>query len=194
MPERSLRVAVVDGSIRTGRSGPTPARWIAAEAAGREDLEVDVVDLAEARLPDAPPENGTVPVPRAVRDLARRLARSDAFVIVTPEDTHGFPASLGNAIGWYTDAWKAKPVALVGYGGPGGGLRAVARLREILPGKHAVTVRESVVFPGHAEEFDGEGRPGDPEGGTAAAGAMLDQLTWWGHTLRDAREQRPYRG
>lgn len=67
-------------------------------------------------------------------DLAPWLDRADAFVIVTPEYNHTFPASLKNAIDWYVDAWKAKPVAFFSYGGMAGGLRAVADLRGISPG------------------------------------------------------------
>ncbi|MHC0433589.1 MFS transporter [Streptomyces sp. O3] len=57
---------------------------------------------------------------------------------------------------------KAKPVAFVSYGGIGGGLRSVAQLREIFPGLHTVTVRDSVAFPHCEEKFDNEGHPKDP--------------------------------
>ncbi|MFY0515767.1 NADPH-dependent FMN reductase [Streptomyces anulatus] len=194
MPERRLRVAVIIGSVRSGRFGPAPADWIAAEAAKRDDLDVDVIDLAKAWLPDVLPEAAESPAPHAVRDLAPWLAASDAFVIVTPEYNHSFPASLKNAIDWYVDEWKAKPVGFVSYGGIAGGLRAVAQLRQIFPGLHAITVRDSVAFPDCREQFDDRGRPMDPEGLLAAATSMLDQLTWWGRLLRDARAEGAYPG
>ncbi|MFF8608682.1 NADPH-dependent FMN reductase [Streptomyces sp. NPDC015346] len=192
MSEARLRVAVIIGSTRTGRFGPTAANWIADEAAMRGDLDVDVIDLATAWLPDVLGAEG--PAPQAVRDLSPWLASSDAFVIVTPEYNHSFPASLKNAIDWYTDEWKAKPVAFVSYGGIAGGLRAVAHLRGIFPTLHAVTVRDSVAFTRHRERFDDDGRPKDPAGCSAAAKSMLDQLSWWGHILRDARERQAYPG
>lgn len=133
MSERKLRVAVIIGSVRSGRFGPAPADWIAAEAAKRDDLDVDVIDLAKAWLPDVLPATAGSPAPQAVRDLAPWLDASDAFVIVTPEYNHSFPASLKNAIDWYADEWKAKPVGFVSYGGIAGGLRAVAQLRQIFP-------------------------------------------------------------
>lgn len=46
MPDRRLNVAVLIGSTRTNRFGPVPAQWIAAEAAKRDDFDVDVIDLA----------------------------------------------------------------------------------------------------------------------------------------------------
>ncbi|GLF99423.1 NADPH-dependent FMN reductase [Streptomyces yaizuensis] len=192
MSEGSLRVAVIIGSVRNGRFGPTPAQWIAAEAAKREDLEVDVIDLAKVWLPDVLPESHSGPMPQAVQDLAPWLARADAFILVTPEYNHSFPASLKNAIDWYIEEWRAKPIGFVSYGGLAGGLRSVAHLREVFPVLHAITVRDSVAFPNYWETFDDEGRPKDAEGASAAAKAMLDQLTWWGQTLRRARAEQPY--
>ncbi|MER6913192.1 NAD(P)H-dependent oxidoreductase [Streptomyces sp. NPDC000594] len=194
MSQEPLRVAVIIGSVRNGRFGPTPARWIAAEAARREGLEVDVIDLATVWLPDVLSESAEVPTPQAVRDLAPWLARADAFIVVTPEYNHSYPASLKNAVDWFVDEWKAKPVAFVSYGGTAGGLRAVAHLREVFPGLHAITVRNSVAFPGCWDAFDEAGRPRDTEGCGGAAEAMLDQLVWWGRTLREARARRPYPG
>ena len=43
-----LRVAIIIGSIRKGRFGPVAAGWIATHAGLRGDLDVDVIDLAEA--------------------------------------------------------------------------------------------------------------------------------------------------
>lgn len=192
MSEEPLRVAVIIGSTRTGRFGPTAANWIAAEAAKRGDLEIDVIDLAKAWLPDVLGDGGTPP--QAVQDLAPWLASAEAFIMVTPEYNHSFPASLKNAIDWYVDEWKAKPVAFVSYGAIAGGLRSVAHLREILPSMHAVTVRETVSFHDCWERFDEDGQPRDPEGANQAAKAMLDQLAWWGLLLREARLKRPYPG
>jgi NAD(P)H-dependent FMN reductase len=192
MSAEKLRVAVIIGSTRTGRFGPVAANWIAAEAGKRGDLDVDVIDLAKAWLPDVLGDGG--PPPQAVADLAPWLASADAFIMVTPEYNHSFPASLKNAIDWYVEEWKAKPIGFVSYGAIAGGLRSVAHLRELLPSMHAVTVRDSVSFHDYWEQWDDEGQPRDPEGCGAAAKLMLDQLSWWGHLLRDAREARPYPG
>ncbi|MGV9772045.1 NADPH-dependent FMN reductase [Streptosporangium sp. NPDC003464] len=46
-----MRVAIVIGSVRRGRSGPTAAAWLHSRACRRGDLDVDLIDLAEAWLP-----------------------------------------------------------------------------------------------------------------------------------------------
>lgn len=183
-----LLLAIIVGSTRQGRFAPTVANWFAGQASRRDDVTVDVIDLAEARLPDVLSEK---PAPE-VSAITSRLADADAFVVVTPEYNHSFPAPLKTAIDWHYQEWRAKPVGFVSYGGMAGGLRAVEQLRQVFAELHAVTVRDTVSFHAAWAQFDSEGRPKDPEGYERAAKSMLDQLVWWGQVLREARAQRPY--
>jgi len=183
-----LLLAVIIGGARQGRFAPTVANWFAGQVRRRDDMTVDVIDLAEARLPDILTEK---PAPE-VAAITPRLADADAFVVVTPEYNHSFPAPLKNAIDWHFKEWQAKPVGFVSYGGMAGGLRAVEQLRQVFAELHAVTVRDTVSFHGVWTQFDSEGRPKDPERYERASQYMLDQLAWWGHALREARTQRPY--
>ncbi|MHC5263619.1 NADPH-dependent FMN reductase [Streptomyces sp. UC4497] len=189
-----LRVAVLIGSTREGRFAPVVTRWLAGQLGQREDLRADVVDLAETPLPTVLPAFGQEPPPGTKEALALvspRLAAADAFVFVTPEYNHSFPASLKNAIDWHNQEWHRKPVAFVSYGGLSGGLRAVEQLRLVMAELHATTIRDTVSFHNAWGAFDAEGRVDDPAV-DAAAKAMLDQLTWWAHALRDAKSVRPY--
>jgi NAD(P)H-dependent FMN reductase len=81
-------------------------------------------------------------------------------------------------------------VGFVSYGGLSGGLRAVEQLRPVFAELHAVTIRDSVAFPGI--RFGADGEPLDTDAVELAAATMLEQLTWWGLVLRDARERSPY--
>jgi NAD(P)H-dependent FMN reductase len=183
-----LLLAIIIGSTRQGRFAPTVANWFAGQAGRRDDMTVDVIDLAESRLPDVLADK---PAPE-VAAITPRLANANAFVVVTPEYNHSFPAPLKNAIDWHFKEWRAKPVGFVSYGGMGGGLRAVEQLRQVFAELHAVTVRDTVSFHGAWTQFDSEGRPKDSERYERAAQSMLDQLAWWGQALREARAQRPY--
>jgi NAD(P)H-dependent FMN reductase len=130
--------------------------------------------------------------PPAVTAVAERLAAADAFVVVTPEYNHSYPAPVKTLIDWHSSEWQAKPVGFVSYGGMSGGLRAVEHLRTVFAEVHAVTVRETVSFHMAWERFGPDARPVDSAGCAAAAKLMLDQLGWWGHALREARSARPY--
>ncbi|MBO1334770.1 NADPH-dependent FMN reductase [Streptomyces sp. VRA16 Mangrove soil] len=190
----ALRVAVLVGSTREGRFAPVVTRWLTGRLAQHGDLSADVVDLTETPLPTVLPAFGEAPPPGTTEALAAvspRLAAADAFVFVTPEYNHSFPAALKNAIDWHNREWHGKPIAFVSYGGLSGGLRAVEQLRLVMAELNAVTIRNTVSFHHAYAAFDTDGRVDDPAV-DAAAKAMLDQLAWWAHALRDAKSVRPY--
>lgn len=181
-------LAVIVGSTREGRFGPVVADWFVGQTKQRSDLVVDVIDLADLALPPVLPARPD----QAVRSYTERIERADAFVVVTPEYNHGYPASLKQAVDLVHDEWRAKPVGFVAYGGISGGLRSVEQLRQVFAELHAATVRDTVSFHHAREQFDESGDPRDPAGPGAAAAVMLAQLAWWAVALREARNARPY--
>ncbi|MEV7125777.1 NAD(P)H-dependent oxidoreductase [Streptomyces sp. NPDC093260] len=186
-----LKVTLIVGSNRHGRFGPVVADWLLARLRDHDGIAAQVVDVADTAALPTTLERG----PRtaaALADITPKLASADAFVVLTPEYNHSYPAGLKNLIDWHFTEWQAKPVALVSYGGLAGGLRAVEHLRQVFAELHAVTVRDTVSFHNAGASFDDTGRPKDRSAPDAAAKSMLDQLTWWGHALRDARDRRPY--
>ncbi|MER7112403.1 NADPH-dependent FMN reductase [Streptomyces sp. NPDC000229] len=189
-----LKLAVIVASNREGRFGPVIADWFLDHVGRHADFTVDVVDLGDPGT-DLPTALSYDPAPAVRERLAKvspKLAAADAFVVLTPEYNHSFPASLKNLIDWHYTEWQAKPVGFVSYGGMSGGLRAVEQLRQVFAEMHAVTVRDTVSFHNAHGHFGEDGRHKDPTAPDAAAKTMLDQLAWWGHALRDAKSVRPY--
>jgi len=137
-----IRVAVIYGSTRPGRFCDTVVRWTVERLAASEKFQLDVIDPAEPSPAQSMDE-------RPTQSLQQRLGQADAFVIVTPEYNHGYPAPLKALIDSSGAEWHAKPVAFVSYGGASGGLRAVEQLRLVFAELHAVTIRDSVSFPVH---------------------------------------------
>src|SRR5690606_33938306 len=125
-------------------------------------------------------------------ELRRRLDEADAFIIVTPEYNHSFPAALKSVIDSAYQEWQAKPVGFVSYGGVSGGLRAVEQLRLIFAELHAVTLRDSVSFASAWHQFDDSGELMNPEQAHKSLARMMTRMHWWASTLRVARRQRPY--
>lgn len=194
MPKEPIRLAVILGSTRRGRFGPTVAAWFIDQVSRRGDMNLDVIDLAEVRLPwelSGRGRNGTYESPE-VAEYAARIEAADAFVIVTPEYNRGYPAPLKLAIDTVYSEWNAKPVGFVSHGGQSGGLRAVEQLRLVFTELHAMSIRDGICFPNAREQFDQSGALRDAEGAAVAAKLMLDQLSWWAEALRTARADRPY--
>jgi NAD(P)H-dependent FMN reductase len=181
-----IKLGIIFGSNREGRFGEIVGRWFVGQASRRENMFVDVIDLLHVDLPMRLSRDRTP----AVRAYVARLDRADAFVIITPEYNHGYPAGLKQAIDVAHEEWRAKPVAFVSYGGMSGGLRAVEQLRQVFAELHTMTIRDTVSFHNVWPLFDElSGEPVDARQCNAAADLMLDQLCWWATALRAARRR-----
>ncbi|WP_326669922.1 NADPH-dependent FMN reductase [Streptomyces sp. NBC_01257] len=189
-----LKVAVILASNREGRFAPVVADWFRSRTDERPDIATDLVDVAALELPTALSYRPGPEDQALLAEVSGRLADADAFVVITPEYNHSYPAPLKNLIDWHRAEWQAKPVAFVSYGGVSGGLRAVEHLRQVFAELHTASIRDTVSFHNAGALFDDEGRHKDPAGPDAAAKTLLDQLVWWGRALRDAKAVHPYGG
>ncbi len=160
-----------------------------AIAEQRQDLRAELVDLRDWDLPflstPVPPAMAPPSDPLTQRWEAK-VAEADGYVLVTPEYNHGYPAALKNALDHVFGPWHRKPVSFVSYGGPGGGLRAVEQLRQVVVELEMVPLRHQVAIPRAYLAFDDEGALRDAWH-VADAGRLLDELAWWSATLRAAR-------
>jgi NAD(P)H-dependent FMN reductase len=190
------KLVIIIGSVREGRFGPVVASWVAEQARVHGGFDVEVVDLADSEiplsLPAASPKyaGDSYPRPEAMAPLTSSMAEAEAFILVTPEYNHSYPAALKAAIDWHFTQWTAKPVAFVSYGGAAGGRHAVLHLENVLTELHAVTIRDGLAFPNYFAAWQ-DGQPLD----SAAPGyakTLLDQLAWWAAALSAARDASPY--
>ncbi|WP_214411082.1 NADPH-dependent FMN reductase [Sphaerisporangium fuscum] len=134
-----IRIALVVGSTRPGRRGTAAARWALDTAAASPAVaggraSIDILNVADFDLPLL-----DEPVPAAfgayaqshTRRWSQAVAAFDAFVFVTPEYNHSFPAALKNALDYLFAEWQHKVAGFVGYG-TSGGIRAVEQLRQVM--------------------------------------------------------------
>lgn len=185
----TVKTALIYGSTRPGRLCDTVAGWAGEQIWSHGRFRLDVVDPAELAMPDSA---GPSAHAESLVSMRRRLARADAFVVVTPEYNHGYPAPLKALIDSANAEWHAKPVAFVSYGGISGGLRAVEQLRLVFAELHAVTIRDTVSFANASDRFDADARLIDGEAAETSMRRLLASLHWWATALGNARNARPY--
>ena len=188
-----LKIAIVVSTTRASRYGHKPAQWVKDIAAGRDDMELEIVDLRDFPMPffDEVASNAWVP---ATNEVARRwqskVAEFDGYVFVTAEYNHGIPAVLKNALDYAYPEWNKKAAAFIGYGAVGGA-RAVEQLRLVAAELQLATIRTGVYIQG--ADFMAVWKEGKDlkEIGYLQTGAkdLLDQLAWWTKALRTARQQ-----
>jgi NAD(P)H-dependent FMN reductase len=188
-----LKVGIIVGSTRPNRFADVPVKWLMEGAAARTDLQLDVLDLRDYRLPffnePAPPAyTGGVYTQTEAEAWRKRIGEFDAFIATVADYNHGPTAVLKNAFDSAYLEWQRKPIAFVGYGGVGAA-RAIETLRGVVielqmaPIKHEVNIGMEpylgIVRDGHALN--------DYEYLVQSQGVMFDHLVWWGEALKAAR-------
>lgn len=184
----TIRAALIYGSTREGRLCDSIADWVGKQIADHGGFLPERIDPA---VLDLPPRHERKNTP-GVAALRRRIEQAEAFIVVTPEYNHGYPAALKFLIDSAYKEWRAKPVAFVSYGGASGGLRAVEQLRQVFAVLHAVTISSAVSFAGVWQYLDDAGELRAPPYARKSMNALLAQLQWWANALRAARTATPY--
>ncbi len=177
-------------STRPGRMGTPVANWFVPRAREYGAFDVGVVDLAELNLPLLNEPNH----PRLrdythphTHEWSARVDAADAFVFVTPEYNHGYPAALKNAIDYLHQEWQHKPVAFVSYGGIAAGTRSMQQLTQVVTAVKLLPLDEAVNIP-FVRTLVHDGVLHASDSMERAVPSMLDEL------LRVQAALRPLRG
>jgi len=187
-------ISVIVGSTRPGRFSEKPARWIFRHLEKRAEVKARLLDLRDFPLPffDQPVPPAMPGRPPYEHDVVKRwtaeIARSDGFIIVSPEYNYGPPAVLKNALDWVYPEWNRKAVGFVSYGSALGA-RGVLQLRTTAIELQLAPVRSVVHVPTAAlwTHFNGGDVEGALEELAGQAGVLIDDLLWWANALKSAR-------
>jgi len=187
----SLNIAVVYGSVRSGRQGIKGARFIqrSCEARGHQ---VTLVDPLEYELPMLDRmykqyEAGTAP--ETMEKLAGIFRAADAFIFCTAEYNHSIPAALKNLIDHFMNEYFWRPAGIASYSaGAFGGVRAAVHLRVVLGEVGLVTIPSMFAMSKVGQSFDEEGNALDDAYPKRIA-KFLDELEWYAHALKAARKK-----
>lgn len=190
----SLDIKVIAGSTREGRFSDKAATWIEEEIKKQKGVTVEVLDLRDYEMPffneSVSPSYKQEPYKNeAVARFTKKIEEGDAFVIVTPEYNHGTSGVLKNALDWVYQEWNNKPVAFVSYGSVGGA-RAIEQLRLVAVELQMAPIRNAIHIPGeqYFPVVFGKTKASELFAlQTEKAEAMIAQLLWWAHALKNAR-------
>ena len=186
----ALKLNIIIGSTRPGRVGPVVAQWISQAAIEHGIFDVELVDLADFRLPlldEAVHPKAQQYVNEPTKRWSASVASADAFLFVTPEYDYFAPAALVNAVQTLMLEWSYKPAGVVSYGGISGGLRSAQVLRQLLGNVNVHALPQVVPVPnfpqfiGHDQVF----RPNEPM--KEGLNGLLDELHKWAEALKTLR-------
>ncbi len=191
----TLKIRVIIGSTRQMRFSEKPAQWIFELLAKKEGVGAELLDLRDYSMPffeeAATPSYKTAPYTNpVVAEWTKKIAEADAFIIVTPEYNHGYPAVLKNALDYVYQEWNNKAVGFVGYGSVSGA-RSIEQLRQVVVELQMVPIRSAIHVPPDMFRAywtgDGAKNPDFFKPLEPFAETFLTQLLWWARMLKGAR-------
>jgi NAD(P)H-dependent FMN reductase len=146
-----LKIRVIIGSTRQNRFSEKPAHWIYEEAKKKAGVNIEILDLRDYPMPFfnepvSPAMSGGKYPDVIVKKWSEKINDGDAFIIVTPEYNHGYPAILKNALDSIFPEWNGKAVGFVSYGNAGGA-RSVEQLRQVVIELQMVPIRSAIHIP-----------------------------------------------
>lgn len=201
--EKILKIKIIVGTTRQNRFSERAASYIHQEAIKQKNVDVEVLDLREYPLPFFDESITPTMFESAKHEYTNEVAKkwtskideADAFIIVTAEYNHGYPAVLKNALDYVFKEWNRKAVGFVGYGNAGGA-RAIEQLREVVVELQLAPIRHAIHIPGDVYmAARNEDIPVNPElfkplreGRVDRVETFFSDLLWTAKALKDARE------
>ena len=180
-----IEILGIAGSLRHGSLNKAALR--AAQQLAPPAAVIEIFDIADLPLYNDDLWTAGSP-PARVLELKQAVRAADAILLVTPEYNYSFSGVLKNALDWasrpYGDnAWKGKPVAIMGASGSALGTgRAQYHLRQICVFLNMLPVNKpEVMIPQAQNRFDAEGNLTD-ETAKGLIKQLLESLQAW--TLR----------
>ena len=179
-----LYLPIILGTARMGRESEKAARFVLSEVKSRPEIETELVDVRDFRLPATDDSEE----PEIAKRWGDKAERADGFIIVSPEYNHGYSGELKMFLDMIHDQYARKPVAICGVSsGSIGGARMVEQLRLVLIDFRMVPVGTAVYFFKIGALFK-DGQITD-ESYKTRLGKMLDELVWFAEALKIAREK-----
>lgn len=199
--ETPLKIHLIIGSTRQNRFSEKPAHYVFAELQKEQDIEAELIDLRDWPLPFFDEAMGPSTLKGNYTNAlgkkwAAKVGEADAYIIITPEYNHGYPAVLKNALDWVFPEWNNKPVGFVGYGSVGGA-RSIEQLRQVvvelqmLPIRNAIHLSSEIYMTVMKEEV-----PVNPElfkslregAGGDRLGRFFTELITLGRAMKEAKK------
>lgn len=128
MSMKTVKIGIILGSTRQGRTSPQVGQWVKTVAEHQEDTAFEIIDLAEYDLPFF----GTTEMnDERIIKWNQTLDSYDGFIFIVQEYNHSITGALKNALDLAREPWNNKAAGIVSYGAVGGA-RAAEHLRGIL--------------------------------------------------------------
>jgi NAD(P)H-dependent FMN reductase len=167
------------GSIRPDRQSFHVAKLVSRLLQAKA-VEVDLIDLAETRLPLFGDDSGGHEM---VATVGEKLRVSDAMIFVSPEYHGSFSGTLKNALDHFWSEFTKKPIGVATAStGRLGGINASTQLQHVILSLGAFPMPLKLMVPEVRTAFDENSQPKD-DNLLQVANNFIDLFLWFANAL-----------
>lgn len=179
-----LNLAIVVGSVRTGRQSHKAAYYLEKKLKARKDINVTIIDLLEYEVPLLEERLGKLVNPHeTVKRAGEILKDTDAIILVSPEYHGGMSGVLKNFLDYYTQEITRKPIGVVtASGGKFGGINASSELQKFILAVGSFPMPKKFIIPFISQAFDDEYNVLNDET-EKNADVFMNEFMWFANTI-----------
>lgn len=183
-----LNLAIIIGSVRTGRQSHKAAYYLEKKFAGHKNINVKVIDLIKYEIPILEERlEQTQNPPAAVKEAAEILEHSDAIILVSPEYNSGISGALKNFLDYFFKEITRKPIGVVTTsGGKFGGINASHELQKLILAFGSYPMPKKMLVPVIQEAFDNDYNVLN-EKIAKVAEDFMNEFIWFANTITNGK-------
>lgn len=185
-----MKIAILYGSVRSGRQGIKAARFIKTKLTERKH-DANIIDPAELPLPFLDKMHKEYPegtAPETMEKIHKVLLEADGFVVVAGEYNHSIPPALKNTLDHFQSEYHYKPSAIVSYSaGTFGGVRVAVHLRAVLAELGMSSIPATFPISKIQDAFDEQGNALEKAYDRRIV-RFLDEFEWYIRALKNERK------
>lgn len=183
-----MRVAIILGSIRTGRQTHKIAYYLQNQLQHR-DIQVEMIDLVQNQLPMMEERMGrNTTQPDVIEEVSLKLKQCDAMILVSPEYHGSYTGVLKNMLDYYWGEFNRKPVGVVTTGsGKMGGINASLQLQHLVLSMGSFPLPVKLLVPEIQHAFDEQFNPQN-EQVVKATERFLNEFLWFAGAIAAAKQ------
>lgn len=184
-----MNITLILGSIRSGRQSHPIAHYL-KEKLQQYGINSFLIDLLENPLPLMEERVGYHPhLPEEVEIVSRQLHKADGLIFISPEYHGSFSGVLKNALDYFWEEFKKKPIGVVGISaGKFGGINASSQLQQLVLSLGAFPLPNKLLVSNVAHVFDPQ-EHSYQESFVEAADKFLKEYIWFAQAITAKRKE-----
>ncbi len=183
-----MNIVIISGSIRKGRRSHDVSVALASRFHASGHTQAAIIDLAEYNLPvleeQYSPADNTIP---GLADIQQKLDQADAIIFLSPEYHGSYSGALKNAVDYFSEEFKSKPIGVVSVGaGRMGGINASTEMQLLILSLGAFPMPYKLLVSNVQHAF-GEGGEVKDEFLSRSMDRFVAEFVWLAEAIRDKK-------